>query len=439
MVEGVAGDAAGGAACADLDSEVLVGWLRTSPPGPGVIGVLAGVDPGLLSHSQQVDLLVVFEQVAAWVAAGQQRVLAVLAAGPDGPASPSVDDEAVLGGGDDWVREEVAAALRLSPVTADRRLQVARALDGRLGDTWSALTEGSINYVQAAAIVAALDELDDRTAAAVQARVLGRASGQSLAELRRCLRRAVLAADPVSAGERHEQARVERRVELWPARDGMAELHAVLSAEEAATVWTAVDALAHQPTDPDRQHHNPDGIDARRADALVGLATAVLARPELPSRHGARPHIQVTVAATTLLGVDDVAGYGPVTAEVARRVAADGIWRRLLTDPVTGRLVDYGRTVYRPPADLARFVIARDQRCSFPHCGQPAVRCDLDHVIRYPDGPTNADNLAALCRRHHRAKHEGGWKLAAADGGHDWTSPAGRSYHVQVPSVLPDP
>jgi hypothetical protein len=55
-------------------------------------------------------------------------------------------------------------------------------------------------------------------------------------------------------------------------------------------------------------------------------------------------------------------------------LAADesGTWRRLVTDPVTGQLLDYGQDTYRPPKDLAEFVIARDQTCTFPGCERPA-------------------------------------------------------------------
>ena len=89
-----------------------------------------------------------------------------------------------------------------------------------------------------------------------------------------------------------------------------------------------------------------------------------------------RPAIQVTVAASTLLGLDEqpgeLAGHGPIPASVARRLAADptGTWRRLLTDPATNTLLDYGRTTYRPPKDLTDHVIARDQTCTFPGCAR---------------------------------------------------------------------
>ena len=96
-----------------------------------------------------------------------------------------------------------------------------------------------------------------------------------------------------------------------------------------------------------------------------------------------RPSIQVTVALSTLLGLDeqpgDLDGSGPIPASLARRIAADqsGTWRRLVTDE-TGRLVNYGRSTYRPPKDLADHVIARDRTCRFPTCNRKAGRCEID-------------------------------------------------------------
>ena len=71
--------------------------------------------------------------------------------------------------------------------------------------------------------------------------------------------------------------------------------------------------------------------------------------------------VDVTVSLATLLGVDqapgELAGYGPITAQTARRLAATGTWRRLITDPATdpatGTSLDVGKTRYRPPVDLA--------------------------------------------------------------------------------------
>jgi hypothetical protein len=56
---------------------------------------------------------------------------------------------------------------------------------------------------------------------------------------------------------------------------------------------------------------------------------------------------------------------------------------------------------YVPSRKLADFVRCRDLTCRFPGCDEPAYRCDLDHTIPYPVGPTCASNLGCLCRKHH--------------------------------------
>jgi hypothetical protein len=65
---------------------------------------------------------------------------------------------------------------------------------------------------------------------------------------------------------------------------------------------------------------------------------------------------------SALFGVDEqpgeLAGYGPITAEQARELAAQGTWR-ILTDPATGAPIDHGATVYRPPAALRDLVVTR--------------------------------------------------------------------------------
>ena len=73
-------------------------------------------------------------------------------------------------------------------------------------------------------------------------------------------------------------------------------------------------------------------------------------------------------------------------------------------------------------------VILRDPRCVFPHCQRDARACDLDHTIPYddtgPPGQTRPDNLAPLCRRHHRAKTTGRWQYRRQpDGTYQWTGP----------------
>lgn len=380
--------------------------------------------------------MVGLERQAAWLAAVQVRAVAAM----DRPADrPPPGRAAARRAAEEWTAVELGAALRMPAASAERRMQIARELDRRLPATWQALAEGQITYWAATVIVEACAALADPAAARVEARVLPRAGEQTVSELRRSLRRAVLAADPAAAHDAHRRAAAGRRVDYWALPDGMAELRAVATAEAILTVHTALTALADRP----RAAGDDRGIDARRADALVELCSAALDRPGLPVRHGRRPHIQVTVPGGTLLGCDspgELAGYGPITAPTARRIAASGTWRRLLIDPASGRLLDYGRTTYQPPADLAGHIIARDRVCTFPHCAAPAHRCDIDHAVPWPAGGTDAGNCAVLCRRHHRVKTHTRWSLARPDQHTGiWTSPSGHTYPSHPPSYGSDP
>jgi hypothetical protein len=243
----------------------------------------------------------------------------------------------------------------------------------------------------------------------------------------------VIAVDPRRAEQRHEDALAGRRVVFTPHDDGVTELWALLPADGAALIETVLNSLAGTQTD-DRS------ADQRRADALVDAFARVLADPSLPEQHGQRPAISVTVAITTLLGCDEqpaeLDGYGPITAAMARRIAADetGTWRRLVTDEA-GQLLDYSRKTYRPPANLTDHVIARDHTCRFPGCRRKALLCDLDHREPFSaGGETSGDNIGALCTRHHRAKHSAGWRVKhGPDGTSTWTSPTGHRYRVPLP------
>jgi hypothetical protein len=158
------------------------------------------------------------------------------------------------------------------------------------------------------------------------------------------------------------------------------------------------------------------------------------------TRGSERSQVHVTMPLTTLIGLDDLpgelAGYGPIPAQLAREFAADATLRRLVTDPLSGTVLDVGTAKYRPPARLAEFVRARDRHCRFPGCRRPGRQCDLDHGIRFPDGPTSYANLCCLCRRHHRLKTEGGWLVKLdPDGMATWISPTGRVY-ITTPEPL---
>jgi hypothetical protein len=157
---------------------------------------------------------------------------------------------------------------------------------------------------------------------------------------------------------------------------------------------------------------------------------------------GVRAVVHVTVPALTLLGQDAtpgrIDGVQPIDPETARRLAAgSSAWTRILTDPADGAILDYGRTRYRPPVELTRFVRVRDETCRFPGCQRQAAHCEIDHTLDWQySGPTAPENLACLCRRHHVFKHSTGWTVSPVPGhpGHlAWRTPAGQHLATKPP------
>ena len=118
-----------------------------------------------------------------------------------------------------------------------------------------------------------------------------------------------------------------------------------------------------------------------------------------------------------------------IDAETARRIAAtsDATLAAVLTDPVSGTLLDYGTRVYRPRVTRPACSGPRPSVLFFQGAGLSARRCrDLDHGVPYPHGPTCEADLIPLCRHHQRAKTHGGWRWRRDDEGTViWTAPTG--------------
>jgi Domain of unknown function (DUF222) len=322
---------------------------------------------------------------------------------------------------DDYTADEIAVALSISGTAAGQRLHLALDLADRLPATLAALERGGIDVLRARVICEATRPLSAEQAAQVEQRVLERALEQTAPQLRQSVKRAVLQIDPEGGQARYQQHRTDRRIVITPAEDGMAELWAYLPAAAAIAVYDTVNSHARRCRTPG----DPRTADQRRADAFVDLVLGEATEPAA--------QVKVTVPASTLLGIDrqpgELAGYGPIPAELATEIAADATWRRLLTDPASGVLLDHGRTTYRPPAALADFVRARDKTCRFPGCLRPAEKCQIDHRTEYPDGPTCACNLDSLCTHHHQLKHDNAWLgNRLPNGDYEWLSPAGRYY-----------
>jgi uncharacterized protein DUF222/HNH endonuclease len=396
-------------------------WLGV-PPASRPTSLLASLVPERLSAAERVDLLRLLAEQRNWLEAVQARVLAVI----------EETDTTELG----LAQEEVSLALTIPTRTAQTRLKTAHSLVRELPNTLRLLAAGKITGRHAQMITETSWQLPADLAARFEARVIERAGQQTLGQLRQSLRRAAIALDPATAEARHRRALADRRVGFQPVEDGMVELPVLLGAAEGQLIFTRLTAAASLLPAED-----PRTMDQKRADLLVDAVLTGLPDGGLPVMQGRRPAIQVTVSADTLLGLNDhpahLTGYGPITAHTARRLAADesGTWRRLLTDPDTGQLLDISEQHYRPPQRLRDYVRARDDTCVFPTCTQPGYRCEYDHITPFSHGGTTTRHNGALtCRRHNNTKNGTGWTYRLNHNGSiTWTTTTGHHYQSRPP------
>ena len=133
--------------------------------------------------------------------------------------------------------------------------------------------------------------------------------------------------------------------------------------------------------------------------------------------------------------VIDQAGGLHLGREAARRLACDAALVALLHG-ADGELLDVGRRSRAVPTALRRALLDRDRsQCQFPGC--TSRRCDAHHVVHWADGgETKLANLASLCRFHHRAVHEEGFRVVAdAAGQFRFLRPDGVALSAEPPAV----
>ncbi|RHA41969.1 HNH endonuclease [Cellulomonas rhizosphaerae] len=392
----------------------------------------------IVRHIEQLTLDELSPRDALEIVAAWQQVINMAVAGQSDAITHLVGHPGPLG---DYVEDEIAAALTLTShsagVLADRAAGVAAHQPLR-----DALRAGTIDGRKVDVILKETFPLvEGEMRDEVVARAVEESEGLTAPQLARVVRRECLAADPSTAKVRHERAKEDRSIELTWRPDSMASFGAFVPAGDAVAAYTALDALAEAAKGPG----DTRTVDQRRADAFADVFRHILdtgqtaAGAHLATRHGRKVALNVTVAASTLMGLDDLPGelesYGPIPAHIARELAQDGTWRRILTDPRNGELVERGRATYRPGADLTGTVLARDVTCTAPGCRQPAARCEIDHLVpfdksRPADEQTTEDNLGAGCKHHHQSKTDKVWNATRdpVTGICTWTSPLGITY-----------
>lgn len=326
---------------------------------------------------------------------------------------------------------ELATALRVHERTAVRQLHDATALSTRLTSAAAAMTAGEISLQHARDLIDAVALVPDGRAHEFEAEALEKARRMTPIAFRKALRRMEHRYASTAAVERKRRALDERRLVIEAAHDGMAWVNLLCAAEEAVAIRARIGALVGP-----RAADDPRTKPQREADAAVALLLGrgdPAAVPEAGDLGVVRATVHLTIPALSLLGHGErpaaLDGHGPIDIETARQLASHvPSFRPILTDPVTGAVLRYGRTTRRVPADLAGWLRIRDGSCRFPGCEKRARDCDIDHTLACEHGGcTDHDNLAHLCRHHHRLKHHTGWRMwQGADGSVRWRSPAGR-------------
>ena len=322
------------------------------------------------------------------------------------------------------IAHELAAELQMSVHAVQNRVHQARVVQGRAPAAWEAFVSGAIDSYRVRIISDALGSLHDpRSDGILDDRVVGYATTHTATELRTWLRRLITRLEPQHHQERVRDAVSDRRVHIGHRDDGVSELWALLPTAQAAAIDTLLgEALLGK-----------QSVDSRTSDQFMAdtLSRRLLAGTD--GEPAVQTSIALTIPATSLAGITDepgtsIDGQWVLPASTVRELATRSgtLFHRVVTDPA-GRVLDVTRLGRFAPADLQLGLEVRDAVCQFPTCTRPADRCDKDHRVPWPHGPTNGQNMWSLCRRHHRAKTAGIFTVTLDEDGHArWHLPSGR-------------
>jgi hypothetical protein len=200
-------------------------------------------------------------------------------------------------------------------------------------------------------------------------------------------------------------------------RDQTGSMHftGTIEPETAEELDAMLGALA-KPDGPEDQRHQTQ----RLGDAFCDVVHHAIDVSDLPARGGEKPHLNATMDYSLLLqgvGIATLEGGALLSAAAARRLACDC---EIVPVVMNGASVplDVGRThrLVTPKQRVALNI--RDGGCTFPNCERPARWTDAHHIISWLDGgPTDLNNLALVCRRHHRMLHHSEWVIRIGNDG----------------------
>jgi hypothetical protein len=221
---------------------------------------------------------------------------------------------------------------------------------------------------------------------------------------------------PATAVERAEKATTARRLFVDPGKDGMAYLTLHAPAPEVYLIVDRAMKLAKGL----KSDGDPRSVAQLTVDVLSDLM--INGEPSIPgATRGVRGRVHVMVPAMTILGIGQepaiLRGYGPIDPATATQLTAEATsWRRILTDPITGRILKTDPRDYRPTQEMRDHARLVHPACVFTGCTTPSTHADIDHSADFARGGATVDeNLAPQCPPHHRTKHHVGWIVEQND------------------------
>jgi hypothetical protein len=292
------------------------------------------VDVGSLSDDELVTAMTRARRQASQAQAAELSAVAELARRRRAETVDAATVEVISP--EDYLLDEVAAALTLTARSAADLVDFATALAQRLPGTLAALGAGDIDYCKARTLWHGTRLIDTALTARVEYAVLPKAGEQTTGEIRAKIRRLIRRLDPEAFDRRRRAAEEQRRVELTGDDNGTAHLSGCdLPATAAASAFDRVNAIATAI----RADGDTRAIDQLRADVFLGLLDGSHTFPE-----PARRTRQDAPSERAWTGLDDL------TAAGIARVARDAL------DRLTTRAPDphHGRTGTIPTAPTAR-------------------------------------------------------------------------------------
>ena len=293
---------------------------------------------------------------------------------------------------------------------ASRRVAEARELQ-KHPEVREAFATARVDRARVAMLLAAA-KVSDEFFSRDEGVLVDTISGLSMKDSRRTVDYWKQAADQRAAAADAGHLHKRRRLHVSETLGGMVRIDGEFDPEGGQIVLTALRALT------DSQQLDSDDVRApaqRRADALTDICADYLEYADTPMMGAVRPHVSVIVSLEALRGgpgepceLDDGT---VITPETTRRIACDSSVSRIVVGGAS-EILDVGRATRSIPAAIRKALIIRDRHCRYRGCERPHRWCDAHHVEHWVNGgPTSLDNLVLLCRRHHRAVHEGGVRL----------------------------